>query len=186
MNTLLLLIVGVGTICVGSIEAYTVLEEAKGDNHSIATKYEEIAEDTRKRLSGHKRYDVRQRPYSGKDSGLESIVLAINTGAKPNSLDKATSNFIQKLENLISRFMKDERIYNMYFRSSKDTDIVRPEIVHFRSGKPSLMVEINFESVLRGLREALNSKKVKHFADKCAQKAALVYRAIKYELDKGN
>ncbi|CAK1592354.1 unnamed protein product [Parnassius mnemosyne] len=182
---------GVGTINVASTEAYVV---TKGKNHSnidadihkvIPNKYEEIAEDARKKLSGYKRYDVRQRPHSARDNGLESLVLAINTGAKLNSPEIGRSNFMQKLENLLVDFLKDDRV-NTFFRSRTDTYNVKPEIVHFRSGKPSLMVEVNFEHILRALRDALNSKKVKQYADKWAQKAALVYRAIKHELHKEN
>ncbi|CAH2065119.1 unnamed protein product, partial [Iphiclides podalirius] len=170
-------------LLIGAGQGYVLLQVRKGDNQSdVDAVIHKVVpnsngEESRKRLANGPRYG--NRPKVDK-SGLESIVLAINTGASPNQVGSG-STLMKKVQELLVDFLKDERV-DSYFRANRDSYKVKPEIVHFRSGKPSLMLEVNFESVMSSVKDALRSQKVRSYTDGIAQKAAIVYRTLVDEI----
>ncbi|KPJ00509.1 hypothetical protein RR46_07099 [Papilio xuthus] len=107
---------------------------------------------------------------------LESLVLAIHTGVNGN-LEPIKPNVAQNIQNFVKNIIENENVKAL-FRSNKRSYNIKPEIVHFKSDKPSLMLEVSFESIVNAIDEILRSKKVKDYADTLGHNAAIIYRTL--------
>ncbi|XP_045509252.1 uncharacterized protein LOC123704796 [Colias croceus] len=105
----------------------------------------------------------------------DNFVVAVKTDQRQSNEDGG------QLENSIVDFFKTLLDNSPNYRSKTG---LKPETVQFRSGKSSTMYEINTDTILSSLQELLASKKFRKYADTLANKAAIIYRAIREEMRK--
>ncbi|XP_049884393.1 uncharacterized protein LOC126379613 [Pectinophora gossypiella] len=173
-----------------------VMQVRKSNNESKVVP--DASQSQRKQLTNYKRFEIRQRAEeeqaddSGDEQkpkkGLESVILSIDTGAKPGQREPSSSDHkkeeaFDRIQNALKSFITpDNSPNNLMFRAQEEYN-VKPEIVHFRAREqPSLKVEINSQSIVKALQDLLSSSTVRRYADVAARKAAVVYRAFTEEM----
>ncbi|XP_072946618.1 uncharacterized protein [Epargyreus clarus] len=164
--------------------AYVLLQVRKGDNQSnVDALIHKVVPDNYDIDTARKQFDSKAyRAKKYKDDKLESIVIAIDSGASPDDSYQKSA--------LVDRIFR--RVSNLFhvgamnalpkYRAKLEQYHIKPEIVHFKSGKPSVMFEINTKAMMNSVKDFLASKDVKKYADKFANKAAVIYRTVKEEL----
>uniref|UniRef100_A0A2H1UZZ0 SFRICE_008513 n=1 Tax=Spodoptera frugiperda TaxID=7108 RepID=A0A2H1UZZ0_SPOFR len=122
---------------------------------------------------------------SSKENSLESVVLAIDTGVKKFMAGKTKpSNIVDDVAKQLSKFAKNSG-KPVYKRSGVQDYNIKPELIHLQSSdKPSVVLEINSKSIVNVLKDLLQSKSVHEYIDPYTKKAAVIYRAVREELDK--
>ncbi|XP_045783105.1 uncharacterized protein LOC123879438 [Maniola jurtina] len=194
MNTIAYFIIGLATVNVLNGYVLQVREDDKQSNidaliHKAVPvkKSEKIADTARKHFKNHKQYRVKRQVN---DKDLESIVLAIKTddakdgngenlhGRSRRRENENVANLWSDLKQLVNSFVKPDAA-GANFRSKVEKYNIKPERIELRSGEPSMMYQIQANSVLKSLNDALKSQTARRYSEKIAKAAAYVYRLIK-------
>uniref|UniRef100_A0A2A4JEC9 Uncharacterized protein n=1 Tax=Heliothis virescens TaxID=7102 RepID=A0A2A4JEC9_HELVI len=117
-----------------------------------------------------------------KGNSLESVVLAIDTGVKKFLEAKSKPDVIDGIAKTLVDFAKNN--VDPIYRSKGHEYDLKPEIIHFRSDKPSVMLELNSKSIINVLKDLLKSRTVHKYMDSFSKEAAIIYRTLKREMDK--
>ncbi|CAG9790565.1 unnamed protein product [Diatraea saccharalis] len=56
---------------------------------------------------------------------------------------------------------------------------IAPEVINFRSNKPTLLYEVSSDLLVQIIKEILSSKKLAQYTDEIVRRAAVVYKTIK-------
>nr|XP_049695964.1 uncharacterized protein LOC110382819 [Helicoverpa armigera] len=115
-------------------------------------------------------------------NSLESVVLAIDTGVKKFMEAKSKPDVIDGIAKSLVDLAKNSVDTN--YRAKGQGYDLKPEIIHFRANKPSVMFELNSKSIISVLKDLLKSKTVHKYMDTFSKEAAVIFRTFKHEMDK--
>ncbi|KAJ0184255.1 hypothetical protein K1T71_000678 [Dendrolimus kikuchii] len=144
-----------------------------GTNDKVTKKNTDLKVNARK----SKYYD------SGSDDhALEHLVLNIDTGSKKN--DKSTTKWSDVLKTIEKTILNYARNNPSPIYRGNDGNVIKPEVVHFRSGhgKPSIVVDVNSKSIIQALKDMLSSKAIISSLKVLTRQAAVVFRAFNEEM----
>ncbi|XP_050360340.1 uncharacterized protein LOC126780117 [Nymphalis io] len=190
----------IGTALLNEGGTYVLVQVRKGDNkpngdtliHKVvpSDKFDEIADTARKQFKNFKQFKIKSKPNHRE---LESIVFAIKTEDYANGDRRKDGDDTEIAGNVVSGLLN--KVMGL-FEKPDDNDLpnyraklkkynIKPEVVQFKNnnGKLSMMYEIDTKSILRTIKEVLSSKILKMYTDNLVNKAAVIYRTFKEEVD---
>nr|XP_034839027.1 uncharacterized protein LOC117995139 [Maniola hyperantus] len=119
------------------------------------------------------------------------VLLQVRKGDNQSNVDALIHKVVpaEKFEEIADTARKHYKNYKQYKvkiqANDKDLEGIvfaiktnESELVHFKSGEPSMMYQIEPNSVLKSLSDALKSQEARRYSDKIAKTAAYVYRLI--------
>ncbi|XP_064076122.1 uncharacterized protein LOC135194511 [Vanessa tameamea] len=189
----------IGTTILNEGDNYVLVQVRKDDKnpnsdtliHKVVPshKFDEIADTARKQFKNFKQFKIKSQPD---DKELESIVFAIKPEENANG-DRRQDGGDSDAGNTMSGLMR--KVFGL-FKKPDDDDLpsfraklkkynIKPEIIQFKNnnGKPSIMYEIDTKSILHTIKEVLASRMFKMYTDNLINKAAVIYRTFKEEVD---
>ncbi|CAH0731101.1 unnamed protein product, partial [Brenthis ino] len=190
-------------------QSYVLVQVRKDQNNSNVDalihkvvppkKFEEIADTARKQFKNFKQFTIKNKPN---DKELDSIVFAIKTdeqnvgrrqdGGRHNRgwQDGEQQNGNEILTYLFRKFLsfyESPGQRNLpHYKAQLQKYNIKPKVITFRNsnGKPSMMYEIDTNSVLKSIKDTISSKKFRKYTEKLVNNAAIVYRTMREELHK--
>nr|XP_049696041.1 uncharacterized protein LOC126054429 [Helicoverpa armigera] len=94
--------------------------------------------------------------------------------SKPDVIDGIAKSLVDLAKNSV----------DTNYRAKGQGYDLKPEIIHFRANKPSVMFELNSKSIISVLKDLLKSKTVHKYMDTFSKEAAVIFRTFKHEMDK--
>ncbi|XP_075989823.1 uncharacterized protein LOC142985499 [Anticarsia gemmatalis] len=109
------------------------------------------------------------------DKSFENSVF---NGVKQLVSQEKKSDLVESIAQKIVDFVK-ENAAPIYRSLKKNQALADPQVVHFRSEKPSVMLKLDTSSFIDIVQNALKSNKLNHFVDHFSKRAAVAYVDVK-------